>query len=340
MPNVLFTQSCTRSCPYCFAKKHFDGSVPTDIISWENLIYLADFYTLSDHKQFQILGGEPTLHPDFNDMISYLLERGFGVNVFTNGIMSDEKLAEAAMIFKDIPVEKLSFTLNLNEPKSTPQSLAETESIKRFLGHFGYRITPGFNIYKLDFDLSFIFQLINEYGLNRTVRIGLAHPIAGKKNKFIPIKDIKKIIDRLFTYLPAMERLRIKPGLDCGFPLCQFDDEQLGWLYRNTGGQYDFGCAPVIDIGPDLSIWPCFPLSSFHKKSIYDFNNINEIFKLYDSIHEKVRIETGGIYEECDHCQYREEGLCKGGCLAHNLNSFLDEYPIRMSEMYQYDSNG
>jgi len=340
MPNVLFTQSCTRSCPYCFAKKHIDGSVPSDIISWENLIYLADFFLISGHKRFQILGGEPTLHPELNDMITYLLERGFGINVFTNGIMSDKKLNEAARIFKDIPNDKLSFTLNINEPKSTPQSLSEAESVKRFLSHFGYRTTPGFNIYKLDFDLTFIFQLINEYGLSRTIRLGLAHPIAGKKNKFIQIKDIKRIIDRLFTFIPVMDRLRIKPGLDCGFPLCQFDDEQLGWIYRNTGGHYDFGCAPVIDIGPDMTIWPCFPLSDFHKKSIFDFNNINEIVDFYESIHRKVRIETGGIYEECDHCDYREEGICKGGCLAHNLNNFLDEHPIRMKEMYQYDSNG
>jgi len=286
------------------------------------------------------LGGEPTLHPDFNEMICYLLERGFGINVFTNGIMSDEKLDEATMIFKDIKVDQLSFTLNLNEPKTTPQTLSEAESVKRFLGHLGYRTTPGFNIFKLDFDLSFIFDLIYKYGLNRTVRIGLAHPIVGKKNRFIPIASIKQIIDRLYVYKPIMERLRIKPGLDCGFPLCQFDDEQLGWFYRNTGGHYDFGCAPVVDIGPDLTVWPCFPLSDFHKKSIYDFNNLNEIYELFTSIHGKVRVETGGIYEECDHCLYREEELCKGGCLAHNLNNFLDEYPIRMSEMYNFDSNG
>ncbi len=315
------------------------NSAPSDIISWENLIYLADFFTLSGHKRFQILGGEPTLHPDFNDMIAYLLERGFGINVFTNGIMRDEKLAEAATIFVDVPPEKLSFTCNLNEPKSTPQSLSETESIRRFLGAFGERITPGFNIYKPDFDLKFIFQYINEFGLNRTIRMGLAHPIAGKNNKFIALTDIEKIINRLFTFIPIMERLRIKPGLDCGFPLCKFDDDQLGWLYRNTGGHYDFGCAPVIDIGPDMTVWPCFPLSDFHKKSIFDFNSIDEIFRYYDDIHKKVRIETGGIFEECDSCKFREENICKGGCLAHNLNHFLNEHPVRMKEMYQFSSN-
>jgi radical SAM protein with 4Fe4S-binding SPASM domain len=310
------------------------GSVPTDVISWEDLIYLADFFELSGEKRFQILGGEPTLHPDFNDMVAYLLERGFGINIFTNGIMSDEKLFEAAAIFKDISPEKFSFTLNLNEPNSTPQSLAEAESIKRFLNSFSDRITPGFNIYKEDFDLTFIFKLINEHGLNRTIRIGLAHPIAGKKNKYIKLISIEKIIGRLFQYIPVMERMRIVPGLDCGFPMCKFSSEQLGWLYRYTGGHYDFGCSPVIDIGPDMNIWSCFPLSDFHKKSIFEFNNLDEIHRYYSEIHTKIRVEAGGIFYECDNCNFREVNICKGGCLAHSLNQFYDEYPLRMQEMY------
>jgi radical SAM protein with 4Fe4S-binding SPASM domain len=334
MPNVLFTQSCTRSCPYCFAKKHMADSAPTDILSWENLIYLADFFELSGEKHFQILGGEPTLHPDFNDMVAYLLERGFFINVFTNGIMSDEKLFEAVTIFKGISAEKFSFTINLNEPNATPQSLAESESIKRFLNSFCDRITPGFNIYREDFDPTFIFRLINEHGLNRTIRIGLAHPIAGKRNIYIKPASIEKIITRLFQFRPIMERLRIRPALDCGFPMCKFSTEQLGWLYRHIGGHYPFGCASVIDIGPDMSIWSCFPLSDFHKKSIFEFNNIEEIHRYYNDIRSKIRVEAGGIYNECDNCILREENSCKGGCLAHSLNNFYKEHHLRMKEMY------
>jgi radical SAM protein with 4Fe4S-binding SPASM domain len=309
-------------------------SAPSDILSWENLIYLADFFEMAGERRFQILGGEPTLHPDFNDMVAYLLERGFRINVFTNGIMSDKKLIEAASIFRKLPPDKLSFTLNLNEPGTTPQGLSEWESVKRFLKAFCDRITPGFNIYREDFDLTFIFRLINEHGLNRNIRIGLAHPIAGKKNKYVKPARIEKVINRLFQFQPLMERLRIKPGFDCGFPMCKFTDEQLGWLYKYTGGHYDFGCAPVIDIGPDMSVWSCFPLSGFHKRSLFEFNSIDEIHRYYSEIHEKVRVETGGIYDECDECVFREDHLCKGGCLAHALNNFYNEHPIRMKEMY------
>jgi radical SAM protein with 4Fe4S-binding SPASM domain len=310
-------------------------SSPDDVISWEDLIYLADFFENSGEKRFQILGGEPTLHPEFNQMVIYLLERGFSINVFSNGIMSQTKLEEARMLFLDIPPERLSFTINLNEPKNNAISLAESEIVKRFLQTFGHRTTAGFNIYQRDFSLDFLFQYINEYGLNKTIRMGLTHPISNKKNHFISIPDIEIILQRLFSYIPMFERMRVRPGLDCGFPLCKINDVHLGWLYRHTGGHYDFGCAPVIDIGPDLSVWACFPLSSFHKRSIYEFNHLGEIHEYYSKLHNTIRTEVGGIYGDCDHCRYREENLCKGGCLSHNLFQFGNEEPVRLSEIYE-----
>lgn len=309
-------------------------SSPDDYLSWENLIYLADLFQCSGERRFPLLGGEPSLHPYFNDMIVYLLERNFDVNVFTSGIMSDHILDEATSLFMDVPHDRLSFICNLNDPDKTPTRLAEIESIKRFLKTFGERIVPGFNIYQTDFNLEFLFHYINKYGLHRNIRLGLAHPIVGRKNKFIPLDDIDAIIDRLFSYVPLFERLRIKPGMDCGFPMCRFSDKQLAWLYRHTGGKYDFGCGPVIDIGPDMTVWPCFPLSSFQNKSVFEFNTLQEMHDFYQDIHNKIKVEASGIYKECDNCIYREDHHCAGGCLAHNLNHFQKEVPLRMKEVY------
>ena len=114
MANVLFTQRCVRSCPYCFAEKHMSESSPKDVLTWENLIYLADFLEASGERRFSILGGEPTLHPDFTDMVAYLLERKFEVKVFTSGIMADRVLEESAMVFSAAHPEQLSFICNLN----------------------------------------------------------------------------------------------------------------------------------------------------------------------------------------------------------------------------------
>jgi radical SAM protein with 4Fe4S-binding SPASM domain len=216
----------------------------------------------------------------------------------------------------------------------THSPLAETESVRRFLSSFGNKIIPGFNIYRTDFQLDFLFQYINEFSLQRHIRLGIAHPIPGKKNSFIGLDDMEKVLDRLFSYRAMFERFRVKPGLDCGYPMCKFTDEQLAWLYRFTGGKNEFGCGPVIDIGPDMSVWPCFPLSSFHKKSVFEFDSVKEIHDYYMRIHNSIRIEAGGIFEECDSCVFREERHCQGGCVAHSLARFKKEEPLRMKEVY------
>ncbi len=309
-------------------------SSPDDVLSWENLIYLADFLEASDEHNFRMLGGEPTLHPDFNDMVLYVLERGFAVTVFTSGIMAERTLLEAHELFKDLRFERLSFVCNINDPTEPSSSTAEVESVTRFLKLFGDRVIPGFNIYRTDFDLEFLFQWINTFGLRRNIRLGLTHPILGRSNAFIDLADVDVVVARIFSYTPLLERLRITIGLDCGFPLCRFRDEQLAWLYRFTGGHSDFGCGPVLDIGPDMTVWPCFPLSSFQQKSIFEFNSLREVEKYYVDIHNKIRIEAGGIFKECDACLFREDKICKGGCLAHNLSRFQNEVRVRMDEVY------
>lgn len=338
MPNVLLTQSCVRSCPYCFARRHMAESSPDDILSWENLIYIADFLQASGERVFRLLGGEPTLHPDFNAIVLYLLNRQFAVNVFTSGVVSDSALDEMVELFGDVAPDRLSFICNLNDPEKTRTPLAEQEAIRRFLRVLGERVVPGFNIYRADFCLEFLFQLINEFGLQRHIRIGIAHPIAGKKNLHIRVRQIDEVISRLFSYAPTFERLRVKPGLDCGFPICRFTNDQLAWLYRHTGGKSEFGCGPVVDIGPDMSIWPCFPLSSFHKRSLFEFNTLREIHDYYEHIHQSVRIEVGGLYDDCDLCTHREDRICVGGCLAHALARFQDEPRVRMPEIYEWDT--
>ncbi|MBF0563962.1 MAG: radical SAM protein [Nitrospirae bacterium] len=332
MPNILLTQRCVRTCPYCFAKKHMSESLSDDMLSWKNLIYIADLIENSGERNISLLGGEPTLHPKFIDFVIYLIERNFNIVVFTSGIMSEKLLHEASTILARVPEERLSFVCNLNDPKQSP--IAENESVKRFLERFGHRTSGGFNIYQKNFDIGFLFQYINRYGLKRNVRLGMAHPIPGLKNKFVAIEEMRIIIERLFSYAPTMERLRIKPGFDCGFTMCLLNDTQLGWLYRLTGGTTKFGCGPAIDIGPEMSVWSCFPLSSFHKRSVFEFDSMNEIRHFYMELHKKVRIEVGGIFEECDDCKYREEGSCQGGCLGHILSRFQNEANIRMPEIY------
>jgi radical SAM protein with 4Fe4S-binding SPASM domain len=309
-----------------------EGADLDDMLSWENLIYVADLLETSGQTNISLLGGEPTLHPNFVDFVLYLINRNFHVNVFTSGIMSQNKLKDLEKAVQDIKPAGLSFVCNVNDPLKSPSD--EVEKVKIFLESFPDYTSLGFNIYELNFDMKFLINYINQYGLRKTIRLGLAHPIPGVQNQCIEKNKFPEVVTRLFEFIPLFEKFNLQIGFDCGFHLCKFTNEQLGVLFKMYPEGMKFGCGPAIDIGPDMTVWSCFPLSSFQKKSIYDFDSFDEMVKFYEEFHSKVRVEVAGVYNECDGCRYRENHLCDGGCLAHSLNEFKNESAIRIKDVY------
>lgn len=327
MANVLLTETCVRSCPYCFAKQYMSDADMSDSLSWDSLIYIADFLQTSGVNRISLLGGEPLLHPNLAEFILYLNKRGMSITIFTSGIMHDSKFDDFCAKITSIPDLKLSFVCNVNEPRFSPKS--ELSKVERFFSVFGSRCSLSFNIYRLDFNMDFTIDYIVKFGLNRHVRLGLAHPIPGQKNKYISPESFGEVRDTLLTTFERFFEYGITPGFDCGYPLCMFSDSDLGKIYKYTGGQAAFQCGPAIDIGTDLSVWSCFPLSDFNKKSIYDFTSYPEMVDFYATKMREVRDTVSGIYLKCDTCDFRERGLCSGGCLAHVLNYMIQEGGFR-----------
>ena len=170
--------------------------------------------------------------------------------------------------------------------------------------------------------------------MRRHIRIGLAHPIPGEINNYVSLSDLKLMAANFVSFFDLFERFNISPGFDCGMPMCIFTDQELGRLFKLNKGRVSFGCGPAIDIGSDMMVWSCFPISNFHKRSLYEFNSLQDIGAYFRNLHSKMRTEIGGIFEECDNCPHRANELCSGGCVAHSINHFKNEAPVRIKEIY------
>lgn len=331
MANILLTETCVRSCPYCFAKQYMANNInENDYISWDNLIYIADFLSASGENHVSLLGGEPLLHPQISSIIKYLNQRNLSVTIFTSGIMPIDRLQRFVVELNELQNLRVGFVCNVNEPRFSPKN--ELERVEQFLSLFANRTSLSFNIYRTDFEMTFLRDYIVRFGLDRHIRLGLAHPIPGKKNKYIPTNEFSIVKDKLIQFFVENQSLGIVPGFDCGFPMCMFSDEELGLMFKLSIGQLCFQCGPAIDIDAELNVWSCFPLSDFNKKSLFDFNTYGELAKFYLDKMEEVRSERRGIYPQCDDCSHNKHGLCSGGCLAHILNSFIEEGDFRKKE--------
>jgi MoaA/NifB/PqqE/SkfB family radical SAM enzyme len=321
--NLIITDKCNRSCPYCFARRKIQSK--TDIgnkstgpihISFKNFVKCLEFLERNSRGKLKILGGEPTLHPNFEEMISYTLDSGFSIIVFTNGLWprSVQKFFE-----KTAKTEKVNFIFNINEPEM--QTARENSLQAESLRIAGNRGLIGFNIYREEFSLQFIPELINKFSLKKDVRLGLASPVFGGNNSHVATSRLRWIGKSLVIQLQELERQDVLGSFDCGIPLCMFEEEDIGRVFLSTS-QWASLCGTGIDVGPDLSVRPCLPLNGLFNVNLFDFES-EETLDAYFS-ERLAPFRNFGCRDECITCKYLLRKQCCGGCLARTMQSLQD----------------
>jgi MoaA/NifB/PqqE/SkfB family radical SAM enzyme len=288
-------------------------------ISQENFKKAVDYLIKNKEKRIGIIGGEPTLHPEFTQLIDYIISKNGIVRLFTNGLISDSKLVN---YLSNISNEKLSILVNLNS-RDFYSDIQQTY-LNNVFEKLNDKIIVGYNIYTENFSLEFHHEIINKYNLNKRVRLGLTSPITGsKKDDFINESNINLISDSIISNIDILEKDDIMVNLDCGFYMCMFSTEQLGILTKKSIG-FDSLCRPIIDIDINLDVHRCFPMTGFSTININDYfeKDYNEIETHFDKKFEAFKIF--GKKNDCFSCKYLKRKQCRGECFARILNNNVE----------------
>jgi MoaA/NifB/PqqE/SkfB family radical SAM enzyme len=84
-------KSCNLRCRYCYAQSGEDSAKITDLSNLKRII--SEAKELGIRSVVVIGGGEPTLHPNFRDLIAYIDFLGVIPVVFSNTVLITEELA-------------------------------------------------------------------------------------------------------------------------------------------------------------------------------------------------------------------------------------------------------
>jgi MoaA/NifB/PqqE/SkfB family radical SAM enzyme len=68
--NIMLTNHCNLNCKYCFAHDSIDNKNKKEV-SFENFKYYISFIKKNKYKKLNLIGGEPTLHTKFFDLLEY-----------------------------------------------------------------------------------------------------------------------------------------------------------------------------------------------------------------------------------------------------------------------------
>ena len=320
-PNILITNFCNQNCSFCFASTEMNNKLIKKEMSLDDFKKtLLKMKKNPKIKVVKLLGGEPTLHSKFKEIINLSLKYFPYIQIFTNGIFSDDL---ANFLIAKTP--NVAFTFNVTTPSFllNPKIRSLVSSrIKKLAKKTKITLSLTFD---MNSDMKLVFKAIGGETLSlvHQFRLGFANPIAGEKN-FYRFSDFPKMGHQLINVVSTIRKNnpKSKISLNCGFTRCMFNENQFKYIKKEVEipGFGCFGKESSFDLQTDMTAFHCFPLSTVDKidtrhKSFSSVNN--QLLKKRFSYWAKIRQQV------CLKCPFYGfgEGKCPGPCLAFLMNN-------------------
>jgi len=353
--NIILNSYCNLTCNYCFADEYMEETVKTPGKSMEFDFFAGELLPkIKTTPVINFMGGEPTLHPRFNDIFNTTLETVMpytSLSVFTNGLMPDKVLdlfLKTAGIHGSMK-QNIFFAILLNW--QTLENISERnherchEVAERLLRKNGYGVTFSINLYSKNQDLYTQCQQIDaifqKVGLpadqKYKIRISPAFPIVGEeKNVYLPIRDYPHVGKTMLKILREFPQMCFR--FDCSFPPCFLDEvqeedyplverfffhgnQQVPMLDEwNTQDLY-FGCADgsPMDIDSKGDCFNCFPFHNLKLGNIQEFKEVNAIASArMGAKFLNTVFDSTEAKEPCCSCPHYMV-RCSSGCFAYNF---------------------
>ena len=328
--NLLITNECSRRCPFCFLGDFKDG--PRQEMPLQNIQRLLDTPDFSETyvcecgelhwRQILIMGGEPTLHSQFAEIIGLCLTRSrktgrykyiktpaTDLAVLTNGIMDADK---AELI---VGCNRL---VNINEDYTDQERVQLFSSIQIWeQGEVFY--SASLTITRPDQDFSFFTDIIRGAKKIKCVRLGISTPGRGFDNDS-PFVRGEESPEYGEAYLRAIEEIKgVRPdGIIFRNECCLNDRLAEERTYRKILSHRVLMMKkvcflPNMDILPDMSTYWCPAVSAeLALSNVFEYGDLGlakaELFRrFYD------------LCKELDFDPYRDTT----GCIARKYHESL-----------------
>lgn len=326
MSNVILTHRCNKGCSYCFASQTRDltlASKENIDMALEEFKRIVDQHIASGHRMIKLLGGEPTQHPQFEEMLRYCYEKKMEVTVISNFLFKKEV---RDVILKYLEFMPMHFLINSTELDKHGRMDTFKENYNTIYGFLYQRnaeqnMSCGITI-DHSFDLSYYasyFKLLqdNLIAIER-MRVSMAFPGSDNQKGDFYFLGNKKLGDLFLGIVKTLNTLNILPSLDCVMFPCMFDGkEELKYMSKFFSGFGRYKCGydgGPTDYMPDGSAFFCYPNNKIAVNSRF--------FKTATAVQEALKMKyliTKSIVElpePCGNCEYRKSGQCDGPCLG------------------------
>ena len=285
---IYITEACNAKCPNCFNRDNRSSNY----MDYEHFCAICDILAKNGCSQIKIMGGEPTVHPEFGMFMERAQNQFATVSLFTNAISN--KVRDFHPRQNDIITYNFKFRRLL-----TPEKL-----LLDFPGirNLEIQITPSVIKEKL---MDEIIRVVN-YDIKR-IRPYLTLDCTSNIFKY------KSSIAKVYEYIWEQCLTKgISVGQDHLLPLCFIAGTKIP--IPRSGSNCTTNCAGLIDAKYQLRFCNQYPDVLLN---IFDqFDQPVSMKSISHAIEEKhLQIINEIQNKGCGHCQLFGI-LCNGGCFA------------------------
>ena len=276
--NLMLNTYCNFHCPYCFAQSEMKTNV-TKNITLENFRKYLDFLKKNDDPDVRIIGGEPSLHPQFFEFIDEVIKYDCfsSILIFSNFSFPLE-FAQKIVEYNDKILIEFLPNIN-NNPKYLDIIERNLDFLTTSLPDVINRIS--INIYDPNQDMSFWENIIAKYNI-KDIRWSITVPNMKLSKNF----NFKEYFHSFQNVLKEMITWGIKYNVgffcDCNNPpICAYDDDFISYVMKIDPLFFrEGGCdGSALDITPELEVIGCFGCNKF-KHKLEEFETFDDILEL------------------------------------------------------------
>lgn len=332
------TKQCNLKCKHCLTASMYDNIKE---LNKDEMIEVVRIASKNGVSRIHLLGGEPTVLPYLDEVITEMSKNNISVSMNTNGLI----------LYKDIELCKVLANNNVHISFSIDGACAEThdrirdkgsfskviQAAKNYISYVDNNVAVAFYITltpdnKND-DFLKLFKIASEIGINNIV-LGVLIPMgAGKVNYNIDELSIKDILDKTSEFV---ELQKCYPNIKVSFPY----QTPLLLKYLNEKHHTNYGlcyskCKSGVQeyqLQPDGVLFQCILLTDQNKllnlpNKIRDENNIlkNEFESIVNNsyFHSMINnMNNKKFYshvEPCNVCPYNKKlDICRPCSHQHN----------------------
>jgi len=280
-----------------------------------------DFLARSGIDRVRLMGGEPTLHPQFAELIEQIRSTGRAVTVFSNGLMP----AGALACLEALDPKECVVLVNVNEPDPGLNRRVHARQ-RDTIWRLGRRAMLGFNIYRTNFRPEFLLDLVAETGCSPTIRLSMAQPALSGTNRYIHPNQYRTVAIAITRFARLAAEAGVTLEFDCGFVRCMFSAEDLEVL-RAAGANFGWRCNPILDIDLEGNVLHCYPLARLISLPL---TPVVDAVALRSEFERRLQpYRQAGVFAECSTCSFKATSQCTGGCLAAAIRRFR-QTPLRV----------